>query len=215
MAVAFSLCAGCSKFSLINRAALREENAQLQKEADTQAQIKESAQKHDAVTLQRHNQAPKPAPVAQQNVGVADDSAVNQAPPKDSPRKISMGTHGGVFTISGRLNGVLTLDFILDSGAADVSIPADVASTLLRTQTIKQGDFLPGATYIMADGSRTRSQRFMIRQLEVGNVIVRNVPASVSSNRGDLLLGQSFLSRFPRWSIDNQSHKLILGRESE
>lgn len=138
-----------------------------------------------------------------------------EPPSKRGTSTTKLSTQGGVFTISGRLNGVLTLDFILDSGAADVSIPADVASTLLRTHTIKQGDFLPGATYIMADGSRTRSQRFMIRQLEVGNVIVRNVPASVSSNHGDLLLGQSFLSRFPRWSIDNQSHKLILGRESE
>jgi hypothetical protein len=32
--------------------------------------------------------------------------------------------------------------FVLDSGAADVSIPADVAPTLVRTETITDADFL-------------------------------------------------------------------------
>lgn len=126
-----------------------------------------------------------------------------------------LGTQGGVFTIAGRLNDVLTLDFVVDSGAADVHIPADVASTLLRTHTINQGDFLPGAIYTMADGSKARSQRFIIRKLQVGNTIVRNVPAAIGNSKGDLLLGQSFLSRFPSWSIDNKSHRLILGGQEQ
>ena len=34
-----------------------------------------------------------------------------------------------------QINGAITLDFTVDSGAADVSVPADVFSTLARTET--------------------------------------------------------------------------------
>lgn len=118
---------------------------------------------------------------------------------------------GGVFTIPVKINGVMSLDFIVDSGASDVQIPADVASTLLRTQTIKPNDFLPGKLYRLADGSIIRSRRFSIRSMEIGGIVVRNVPAGIGSPNGELLLGQSFLSRFPSWSIDNKSHRLVLG----
>jgi hypothetical protein len=39
------------------------------------------------------------------------------------------------------INDAITLDFVVDSGAADVSIPADVVSTLIRTKTIGPSDF--------------------------------------------------------------------------
>jgi hypothetical protein len=38
----------------------------------------------------------------------------------------------------------------------------------------------------------------------VGNHLLENVTASVASAQADLLLGQSFLSRFNSWSIDNR-----------
>jgi hypothetical protein len=37
-----------------------------------------------------------------------------------------------------RSNDAITLDFTIDSGAADVSIPADVVMTLMRTGTINE-----------------------------------------------------------------------------
>ena len=57
----------------------------------------------------------------------------------------------GYYALPVAINGVLTLHFILDSGATKVNIPADVALTLLRTGTITDSDFLPGATYVLAD----------------------------------------------------------------
>jgi clan AA aspartic protease (TIGR02281 family) len=121
--------------------------------------------------------------------------------------------HGGTFMVPVEVNGKITLDFILDSGAADVSIPADVWLTLIRTGTITERDFTGTKTYVLADGSKQRSQTFIMHTLKVGNHIVRDVAASVTTVNGGLLLGQSFLSKFPSWAIDNKRHALIIGDE--
>ena len=42
---------------------------------------------------------------------------------------------GGTFVAPVLINGAITLDFTVDSGAADVSVPADVFSTMQRTGT--------------------------------------------------------------------------------
>jgi hypothetical protein len=60
---------------------------------------------------------------------------------------------GGTFVIPVLINGQITLNFTIDSGAADVSIPADVVSTLIRTGTIQESDFVGKKTYRLADGS--------------------------------------------------------------
>jgi len=45
----------------------------------------------------------------------------------------------------------------------------------------------------------------------VGDIMLENVVGSVANVKGSLLLGQSFLSRFPSWSVDNATHSLMLG----
>jgi hypothetical protein len=66
------------------------------------------------------------------------------------------------------MNELITLDFMLDTGASEVQIPADVVLTLLRLRAINTDDFLPGATYILADGTSVRSPRFTVRCLQIG-----------------------------------------------
>src|ERR1700719_672918 len=97
--------------------------------------------------------------------------------------------------------GLSRLNLGVDSGAADVSVPADVFSTLKRTGTIKPSDVLGQRTYILADGSKSQSVTFRIHSLRVGDVSVESVPGSVSPSGGTPLLGQSFLARFKAWSI--------------
>jgi uncharacterized protein len=123
---------------------------------------------------------------------------------------VPMVGDGGTFAVPVTINDQLTLKFVVDSGAADVSIPADVVLTLVRTETITDADFLGKQTYQMADGSVVPSQRFLIRSLKVGDKTLENVVGSIAPTAGSLLLGQSFLSRFKSWSIDNQRDALIL-----
>jgi len=123
---------------------------------------------------------------------------------------VPMVPDGGTFAVPVTINGQITLRFVVDSGASDVSIPADVVMTLVRTETISDADFLGKRTYRMADGSTVPSQRFVIRSLKVGDKTLENVTGSIAPIAGALLLGQSFLSRFKSWSIDNQRRALIL-----
>jgi clan AA aspartic protease (TIGR02281 family) len=121
-----------------------------------------------------------------------------------------MQIEGGIYVVPVLINEAITLDFVVDSGAADVSIPADVVMTLMRTGTLRRTDFLGEKTYVLADGSKVPSQTFRIRSLKVGNKVLENVDGSVASVEGSVLLGQSFLSRFKSWSVDNTKHALLL-----
>jgi clan AA aspartic protease (TIGR02281 family) len=117
---------------------------------------------------------------------------------------------GGTYVVPVEINGAITLDFTVDSGAADVSVPLDVYSTLRRKGTIKDSDVIGEQTYKLADGSTSQSFTFVIRSLKVGDIVVENVTGGVGPIQGSLLLGQSFLERFKSWSIDNTNHVLLL-----
>jgi len=121
-----------------------------------------------------------------------------------------MEKSGGVYVIPVRFNNTITLNAIVDSGASDVSIPADIVLTLIRSKTITDEDFLGKQTYVLADGSKVPSQQLRIRSLTVGNKTIENVVSSIASVNGEILLGQSFLSRFKSWSVDNEQHALVL-----
>ncbi len=108
------------------------------------------------------------------------------------------------------INGKILFDFTIDSGATDVSIPANVFFSLTRAGTVSPQDFLDKRLYKLADGSTEFSQRFRIRSLRVGNLELRDVSASVVPSAGSLLLGQSFLSRLKSWSIDNERQVLLI-----
>jgi predicted aspartyl protease len=96
-----------------------------------------------------------------------------------------------------------------------VSIPADVVLTLVRSGTLQHSDFIGTQTYRLADGSTVPSTTFRIRSLTMNNLVIENVRGSVANVKGDLLLGQSFLSRFKSWSIDNARQALVLAQWDE
>jgi peptidoglycan hydrolase-like protein with peptidoglycan-binding domain len=95
--------------------------------------------------------------------------------------EIALRNNGGVYVVPVHINGAITLDFIVDSGASDVLIPADVAMTLARTGTIAPGDFIGDREYRVADGSTLKSERFILRELRVGSRVLQNVVASIGS----------------------------------
>lgn len=142
------------------------------------------------------------------NYEQCDSPETNQS--GSSVTSIPMKSEGGIYVIPVLINNAITLDFVVDSGASDVSIPADVVTTLMRTGTLKQSDFLDQKIYKLADGSTVPSQTFRIRSLKVGSKVLENVNGSVGSVKGSLLLGQSFLGRFKSWSVDNTKHALVL-----
>jgi hypothetical protein len=123
---------------------------------------------------------------------------------------IPLKMHGGTFLIPVLINGKIPLDFTIDSGATYVSVPADVVITLARTGTLQKSDFIGKENFTLADGSIVPSKTFVIRSLKVGNYLLKDVKANVADTKAVPLLGQSFLSRFDAWSIDNKRQVLLL-----
>jgi clan AA aspartic protease (TIGR02281 family) len=136
--------------------------------------------------------------------------ALAAAPSNTARIEIPLKSLGGTFVVPVFINGAITLNFVVDSGAADVAVPADVVGTLVRAGTIEKSDITGKQKYMLADGSISPTVTFTIRSLKVGDVLIENVKGSVSPAAGSLLLGQSFLQRFKSWSMDNNKHVLVL-----
>jgi predicted aspartyl protease len=62
----------------------------------------------------------------------------------------------------------------------------------------------------MANGAEQVSDRVIMREVQVGDQIVKNVTAVVTPPAGDLLLGQSFLSKFGTVTLDYKRLVLVL-----
>jgi clan AA aspartic protease (TIGR02281 family) len=122
---------------------------------------------------------------------------------------------GGGYLIPGRINGAVSLDVVLDTGASDVLIPDEAARALERAGKLARGDFIGTRTYVMADGSKVPSRRILLREVTVGGQTVANVTASIGRPGSPPLLGQSFLSKFPSWTLDNERHVLVLAGKGD
>lgn len=147
-------------------------------------------------------------------VPVAIGTAGSLSSPDEHTDEVNLVHEGGVFEIPVQINGAITLKFIIDSGAADVQIPIDVFSTLIRADTIVPDDIIGPASYTIANGATQKTIRFRIRELKIGHFVLKNVAASVGSSKSDLLLGQSFLTNFDSWTFDNRQHVLKLVAKS-
>ncbi len=156
----------------------------------------------DALALQREG-APEPDQPPQ---------ALGPAPtPPPNSDEVPLKYAGGTYTVPVLINGMIPLDFTVDSGASDVTLPADVVMTLIRTGTITDDDYIGKEKYRLGDGTVVDSERFYLRQLKVGNHVLEHVAASIQKFESGPLLGQSFLSKFDFWALDNRRHVLVLG----
>jgi hypothetical protein len=129
-----------------------------------------------------------------------------------SPRaaEVALGTIGGVYTAPVQINRTLTLQFLIDPGAAAVIIPEAVFTELVENGTIPQGDVLGTGIATLADRSSYATLKIRLHELRIGGVVVRDVTAAVSPRLTLPLLGQSLLSRFNSVTFDNRRHALIL-----
>ena len=166
--------------------------------------LKNSVTPRPALSFGQPAERPPVAPVPAPSPSNSRVSAPGEA------SEIPLQKRGGTFVVPVLLNNAVSLKFTIDSGASDVSISADVLEMLKRSGTLDRSDMIGKQTYRLADGSRVTNDTFRIRVLKVGDKEVRDVVGSVSNGDGSLLLGQSFLTRFQSWSIDNQRQVLVL-----
>ncbi len=155
------------------------------------------------------SQATRPAPAPPVVASVAPTAPMVATAPSGQS-EIGVKKRGGTFSVPVEVNNIMTLDFTIDSGAADVSVPNKIVAQLMKSGALQRSDFKGSQDYRLADGSIVTSRTFHLRQLKVGDRVVENVLASEGGESGSLLLGQSFLGRFKSWSINNNKQVLVL-----
>jgi aspartyl protease family protein len=130
-----------------------------------------------------------------------------------SSSSIKLKKNNGVYEIPAELNGVLKINFIFDSGASDTSISPDIALTLIKTGTIKTEDWLEGQYYSFANGSSAKSERFILREVKIGDKTIKNVTCRIANNiNAPMLLGQSVLRKFGKYTFDYSNDVLIIDK---
>lgn len=125
--------------------------------------------------------------------------------------KITMEKKNGVYLVPCTVNG-LKLKFIFDTGAGDVSISLSEAVFMIKNGYMKEEDLIGTEYYRIANGEVAEGTKIIIRKLEIGNRTLFNVEASiVHTLSAPLLLGQSAIQRFGKFSIDYSTNTLVLG----
>lgn len=118
----------------------------------------------------------------------------------------------GIYTVPCKVNG-LSLKFIFDTGASSVSISKSEAIFMLKNGYLSQNDIIGSQQFQTASGDILEGTRIIIRKIEVGGLVLRNVEASVvHSDNAPLLLGQSVLSRLGKIQIDYNNSTLTIIR---
>lgn len=123
---------------------------------------------------------------------------------------VAVEPHAGAFAVPVVLNEVLTAKFIVDSGAADVSITEDLVASLMKSGTLTGADLLGTKTYMLADGTMKQGKTYRMASIRIGGVVMHDVTVRVEQASGSLLLGQSFLRRLNSWSMDNARQVMII-----
>ena len=142
-----------------------------------------------------------------------------EAPSNTARIEIPLKSLGGTFVVPVFINGAITLNFVVDSGAADVAVPADVVGTLIRAGTIEKSDFTGKQKHMSLLTARFRPPvTFIIRSLKVGDILIENVEAAFRPLREASCSANRFSSDSNRgrwtttstcWSSNNRLPKAL------
>ena len=116
--------------------------------------------------------------------------------------KVRMRREGGVYLVPITVNG-LSLDFIFDTGASSISLSSAEAMVMLKQGQITQDDIVGQQQFKDATGGVSVGTIVLLRTVQIGDIILENVEASVVDNiQAPLLLGQTALAKFGKVTID-------------
>lgn len=118
--------------------------------------------------------------------------------------------YGGTYEVPCSVNG-LPLRMIFDTGASDVTISSVEANFMLKNGYLVDDDVRGKRNYITASGDIHEGTILRLKEVRLGDAVLKNVEASVvHSQKAPLLLGQSVLEKFGTITIDNVNSKLLI-----
>lgn len=116
----------------------------------------------------------------------------------------------GVYYVMAKVNDV-PMKFVFDTGAGIISMSLTEAQFLYKQGTLTDGDFVDVMQFQDANGDLSESLVVILREVEIGGMVLHDVEASIVPNQtAPLLLGQTALSKFNKVSIDYKHNQLIL-----
>jgi len=120
-------------------------------------------------------------------------------------------TESNLYEIPIKVNNVLNINFLMDTGASELFLTADVVLTLIRTRTITDADILEGQYFTDAQGNVNYNVRFNIREIEIGSHKIKNVAAGVADKlEANNLLGQNLLIKLKKFTIDYENETFTI-----
>lgn len=120
--------------------------------------------------------------------------------------------YSGTYEIPCSVNG-LSLKMVFDTGASDVTISAVEANFMLKNGYLSEDDVKGKNRYMTASGDIHEGTILRLKEVQLGDTVLKNIEASVVHNqKAPLLLGQSVLEKFGTITIDNVNSKLLIKR---
>jgi clan AA aspartic protease (TIGR02281 family) len=139
--------------------------------------------------------APKPDRLQTYSTSAAGDRATSgrrgRTPRSGELLRIPFERQGDVMVVNVRLNDRVSAPFLVDTGASDVSIPAELADRL----GIRIGPETPYRRYTTANGIIAKPV-ITLDSVQAGEARLEQVRASVSSTMDVGLLGGAFFNNF-------------------
>ena len=127
-----------------------------------------------------------------------------------SQTTIKMQSNGGVSLIPCKING-LSLSFIFDTGASDVSISLTEARFMFKNGYLKKSDLIGSERYLNASGEVNEGYTINLKSIEFAGLKIYNVKASIVNNlNAPLLLGQSAIKKLGKFEVDFNSNTITI-----
>jgi len=137
---------------------------------------------------------------------------LNPSPAAKGDVAVKLISDHGIMKAPVLLDGTLPLLMTVDSGDSVVTLPEGAVILLVHDKLVQKQDILGVGSVQLGDGSVVPAFGFRIKRLQIGGIVLHDVVGATSPGPGQLLLGQSFLSKFKSWSIDNGQSALVLSR---
>ena len=117
---------------------------------------------------------------------------------------------GGTYEVASKING-LPLKMMFDTGSADISISQTEVDFMLKNGLLSDKDFNGERMYELANGELEICKTLILKKVEFGGLILKNVQAGVVKNKNaGMLFGQSAMSRYGKITIDNNKKVIII-----
>ncbi len=117
---------------------------------------------------------------------------------------------GGVKTIQVKINNCTEFPMIFDTGCSGLSLSIAEVYVLAKQGCITSKDIEGFGYSTIADGSIVENMILTLHEIRIGDLVCKNIKASVNSNEAaPLLLGNGVLDQVKSFSTDNESKTII------